>query len=131
MKLYLTDNTENAVLYRHLIRIKSECERFKWLKGLSQIPKNVTKSADTVQDYCEEQLQQIIKSSTLFYKMSADEENAFFEMCEQSTVLKKYVGSCCILATNEIQMVMEEFKRLHINSCVGDALSTQKNVLIY
>ncbi len=131
MKLYLTDSIEKATLYRHLLRIKGECERLKWLKGISKLPTKVSKSSDTVQEYCEEQILLIIKSSTLFCELSEEDENLLFELYTKSDILKKYLGSCCVLTTKESSLVIKEFEKLSVNSSVRDAMKTGKNVLMY
>lgn len=130
MKLYLIENVDVANQYYQLLKLNSECAKLQWSRSIKNIPTDVTKSLETVQDYVESKLYENCNENTLVSELSSQEEDYMYSLFKKSETLKKRLGSGVVLAGEQANEVTNELSGIEELKKITDALNSGKNLIM-
>ncbi len=129
-KIYLCNDITQAKLLRKLIKIRSACILLKNDYRLPNLTNELRLNADSIYNYCNKNIATQLKNCELFDISTEQDDNERTKAYEKSIPLSQYLGSCCVLAGDEAEIVINELKRIDMCAKIQKALATGRSVLI-
>ncbi len=130
MKIYIIDDKNVAKQLVQLFKLNSECVRLHWSRTIKNLPSEVGKALEVIENFVEEQVEKIC-SKDIFAELSNDDENILMASIRENTELKRIVGKGVIFTGEEIENVKKYIGLCQLPQVIIDALEFNENVIIF
>jgi len=130
MKLFLTDQIDQANECRQLLKLSAECAKLQWSISVRDIPSEVRSSLETIQMFIEEKMGHICTDEASIATLSDEKESLLLEIIKRSEVLKNTLGTGVVLSGQEAVAVKNELVELGDIPEISEALDSKKNLII-
>ena len=129
MKLFLNNNTEQAIQYRQLLHLQSECASLQWSASI-QVPDEVAEALETIQRFTEGKIKDCCSLGTEFDVLCDQEENALYSALKNYPSVKQILGSGVVLAGAEAAEMLSQIQQDQSLRKIAEALKSGKNILL-
>ena len=129
MNIYLVDGKEKCDAIAQLIRLNAECVKLHWSKTIKDLPTDVLKSLEVIEDYVGEGIRNLSDSN--FGEMTEEEERELNARIKSDSYLKSVLGSCVIQQGEEASKVMNSLSDNIWANKIVQALSSGKAVILF
>ena len=107
----------------------AECVKLRWSKTITDIPACVTESLETIIEYVENEVR--VSCTEIFSELTDEEENEIFSMIKKYPDLLKTLGTGVILKGEQQVALQTIIEREGVLGKIKDALTIEKNVIIF
>lgn len=129
MNIYLVDDRHMAESIAQLLRLNAECARLQWSKTITDIPKRVTESLETIMEYVEKAVRS--NCTEFFSELTDEEEDMITSIIKRYPNLRKTLGTGVVLKGEQQMELQALIKSEGILDKINDALAKGKHIIFF